>query len=67
MSETILSAASCFALISAPVRAEKLGNGHINATYLVQCEDGSQYVLQRINDRVFTDVDTLMNNIFAVT
>ncbi len=67
MSEAILSAASRFALISAPVRAEKLGNGHINATYLVQCEDGSQYVLQRINDRVFTDVDTLMNNIFAVT
>ena len=51
MSEAILSAASRFALVSAPVRAEKLGNGHINATYLVQCEDGSQYVLQRINDR----------------
>ena len=45
-----------------------LGNGLINDTYIVKTEgDAPDYVLQRINHHIFTDVDTLMTNIQAVT
>ena len=46
-----------------------LGNGLINDTYkiMVKGEAKPKYVLQRINNTVFTDVDMLQNNIEAVT
>ena len=46
-----------------------LGNGLINDTYkiIVKGEAKPKYVLQRINNAVFTDVDMLQNNIDAVT
>lgn len=46
-----------------------LGNGLINDTYKVSTKeaDAPDYVLQRVNTTVFTDVDMLMNNIAAVT
>ena len=48
---------------------EPLGNGLINDTYkiMVKGEAKPKYVLQRINNVVFTDVDMLQNNIEAVT
>ena len=48
---------------------EPLGNGLINDTYqiMVKNEAKPKYVLQRINNTVFTDVDMLQNNIEAVT
>ena len=44
-----------------------LGNGHINTTYLVTTKEGDCYVLQKINDHVFKDVDKLMSNIYLAT
>ncbi len=45
-----------------------LGNGLINDTYKVVTEgDAPDYVLQRINNAIFTDVDLLQSNIEAVT
>ena len=46
-----------------------LGNGLINDTYKVTTgeADAPDYVLQRVNTTVFTDVDMLMDNIAAVT
>ncbi|MCM1483865.1 MAG: aminoglycoside phosphotransferase family protein [Muribaculaceae bacterium] len=46
-----------------------LGNGLINDTYRVNTADAStpDYVLQRINHHIFTDVEGLQNNIAAVT
>jgi len=41
------------------------GNGHINATYLV--ETRPRTILQRINTDIFTDPDAVMENIEAVT
>lgn len=48
---------------------EPLGNGLINDTYkiMVKGEDNPKYVLQRINNAVFTNVEMLQNNIEAVT
>ena len=43
------------------------GEGHINDTYLVVCENNEKYILQRINHNVFKDVEGLMNNIYLVT
>lgn len=46
-----------------------LGNGLINDTYKISTKeaDAPDYVLQRVNTTVFTDVDMLMDNIAAVT
>ena len=46
-----------------------LGNGLINDTYRVITAEATapDYVLQRINHHIFTDVDALQSNIMAVT
>lgn len=45
-----------------------LGNGLINDTFKVTTEGTApDYVLQRVNDTVFPDVDMLMHNIESVT
>ena len=56
-------------LIEGQVEAVKpLGNGLINDTYRVTTQgDTPDYVLQRINNSIFTDVDLLQHNIEAVT
>ena len=46
---------------------EPLGNGLMNDTYKIIVAGQPKYVLQRINNAVFTDVDMLQNNIEAVT
>jgi Ser/Thr protein kinase RdoA (MazF antagonist) len=46
------------------------GTGHINDTYAIRCDRAGRsvrYILQRINQRVFTDVPALMENILRVT
>lgn len=42
------------------------GEGHINRTELITTDQG-KYVLQRINNTIFKDLDGLMNNIKLVT
>ena len=44
-----------------------LGNGLINDTFLVETEGPDNYVLQRINQSIFRDVDLLQYNIDCVT
>ena len=49
---------------------ERYGEGHINDTFKVtMTEDGKEthYILQRINNRLFPDVEKLMHNIELVT
>ncbi|KFI68660.1 phosphotransferase enzyme family protein [Bifidobacterium magnum] len=59
-------AAELFQLEGAVESVEPYGDGHINATYLVTC-DQSRYILQRMNTTVFPDTDALMRNIGLVT
>ena len=62
--------ASGFAIDGVLTAAEPLGRGHIHDSFLLTFEGGAgarRYVLQRINDRVFTDPRTLMQNIARVT
>ena len=49
---------------------EPYGNGHINTTFLIECDNNgttTRYVLQKINTNIFTNADGLMNNIKSVT
>lgn len=62
-----LNILSNFALEGTPVSIKPLGNGHINSTFLVECDNGKKYNFQKINNHVFKDVAGLMNNIDAVT
>ena len=57
-----------FAIDGAIKEIGPLGNGLINDTYKVTTGNGTpDYVLQRINSAVFTDVDLLQANIEAAT
>lgn len=52
------------------VGCERYGEGHINDTFKVTVLCGGKeihYILQRINNRLFSDVDKLMHNIELVT
>lgn len=52
------------------VNCERYGEGHINDTFLWTVEDNGvvkRYIMQRINNRLFTDVEKLMRNIELVT
>ena len=45
--------------------ARPFGDGHINETFLIEAKSG-EYVLQRLNTRVFVDPDAVMRNIQVV-
>lgn len=52
------------------IKVEPYGNGHINTTFLIECDDNgiiNRYIMQKINTNVFPNVDGLMNNILSVT
>ena len=48
------------------ISTQLYGSGHINETHLVKTSS-ARYILQKINNAIFTDVDGLMRNIAAVT
>lgn len=57
-----------FAIEGVPASVKPLGDGLINDTYVVRTEGTApDYVLQRINHHIFTDVPGLQRNIMAVT
>lgn len=66
--EQLLHILGQFELADTVVAAEPFGNGHINDTLKVINDKGeTNYVLQRINHQIFTNVDMLQNNIHIVT
>ena len=56
-----------FNVKGAPAQCSRFGCGHINETYLVTCDSGISYILQKINKNIFTQPDKLMENIAAIT
>ena len=67
MTEYLAQVLDAFALEGAAVSCEKYGCGHINVTYLTVTDTGRRYILQKINQTIFRDVEALMGNIKAVT
>ena len=62
--------ATQFDIEGVPSEIDRLGNGHINDTFLLKTKDGEKeylYVLQRINSNVFKDPAAVMDNIWNVT
>lgn len=52
------------------ISAEPYGSGHINDTYLLKVSQAGRiikYIFQRINHKIFTDPELLMDNIRRVT
>lgn len=66
---TTLEIASQFDLVGKAVDAKPCGSGLINDTFIVTTEsnDTPDYILQRINHSIFTDVDLLQDNMLKVT
>ena len=58
-----------FAIHGEVANVQKVGSGHINDTFHLQNADATSpdYLLQRINHRVFKNVPGLMQNILLVT
>lgn len=67
--EKILKTISAFATEGNIANIEPLGNGLINDTFIVRTKanDTPDYVLQRINTKIFTNVELLQHNIDTVT
>lgn len=61
---------SCFALEGDVLSIAPYGSGHINDTYRVVMQEGDakrRYILQRMNDSIFTNPKELMENVVRVT
>ena len=58
---------SNFDIDSKPISSKPFGNGHINKTFEVKTEKGGHYILQKVNDSVFKNVEMLMENINYVS
>ncbi|MBE6741481.1 MAG: aminoglycoside phosphotransferase family protein [Ruminococcaceae bacterium] len=59
-----------FAFDGELISVKEFGSGHINKTYIAKYKDGEneqKYVVQKVNNGVFKNVDELMSNVFSVT
>lgn len=67
--EQLLQLLAHFLHEGTPVTVAPIGNGLINDTYKVTTSESDKpdYVMQRINHQVFTDVELLQHNIEVVT
>lgn len=61
----IIDIAKEFLSCDQPTDIKELGNGHINATYLITGQSKQRYVLQQINKNVFKKPRELMYNIMV--
>ena len=68
MQEKLNAIASEFAVTGVISDVAQLGEGFINDTYVITTEGSSpNYILQRKNKQIFTDVPSMMDNISRVT
>lgn len=56
-----------FKIKGVPIYYEEYGSGHINTTYRMVCDNGIQYIIQKINTSVFKNPDMLMDNLAKIT
>ena len=65
--EELKSIVARFAIKGEIQGIKPLGNGLINDTLLVKTDGPDNYVLQRVNNAIFKDVDLLQHNIDCAT
>ncbi|MEI7490529.1 MAG: aminoglycoside phosphotransferase family protein [Bacteroidota bacterium] len=65
----ILQIANEFSIQGKPSGFTRIDSGHINDSYRIRVSPGGspEYMLQKINHRIFTDVPALTHNILKVT
>lgn len=63
----MLEQACAFALDGKPIFHTRYGNGHINETYLLVDSTAREYIIQKINKKVFKAPRHVMENIAAVS
>jgi Ser/Thr protein kinase RdoA (MazF antagonist) len=65
----LVAIAGAFALPAPVASVEPLGNGNVNATYLVELagDEPQRYVLQKLNTQVFAQPQSLMANLTEVS
>ena len=65
-----INAIKHFAFKGILVGCAPYGNGHINDTFVVTCREDFKiyrYILQRVNTKVFPDIDAIVSNVSQVT
>lgn len=62
-----LAVAARFQLEGTPIKCRPHGEGHINKTFRISTDCKHHYILQKINNQIFRDVEALMHNISSVT
>ena len=67
MDELIIKVANLFDIEGEISSYSPIGNGHINSTLLCITNTGKKYVLQKINNNVFKDVELLMSNYYKIS
>lgn len=68
MDKSLQNIAEQFQLEDKVITVRPLGEGFINDTYIIQTPEGScNYILQRKNKNIFTNVPAMMDNIVRVT
>lgn len=63
----MLNLAKNFNINGEPVFFEEFGNGHINVTYRVLCDNGHEYIIQKLNTNTFKNPSLLMENLSSIT
>lgn len=65
----LLEIISKFIVVDNKVSITQIDSGHINDTYLIKTADLAHtgYVLQKINHKIFRNIEGLMNNIISIT
>lgn len=68
MDKSLHNIAEQFQLEDKVITVRPLGEGFINDTYIIQTPEGScNYILQRKNKNIFTNIPAMMDNIVRVT
>lgn len=67
IAQSLREALEAFCFEGKVLSAQPYGNGHINDTFLVVCEGGKRYILQRMNTHIFKNPQGLIDNIERVT
>lgn len=65
-----ISIVKCFKIEGEIIDCYAYGNGHINNTFLAECDDGGKkrrYILQSVNTNVFKKPKQVMSNVLKVT
>ena len=57
--ETLKDICRQFQIEQPVINIDVLASGHINDTYLISCSNNLNYILQKINNKVFNNINSI--------